>query len=177
MFSDASHGRVDETYGQSGSLTGLRISQAEGLPTIFHEIGWSSSKQKQMSYSSFGSEIIAAAAGDDRGFDLKCSFLDLFPHRPLKNELLVDSKRLDEKFTTLHQPQEYRLRKTVARMRDAFEAKELNVVRRIPGIHIFAYALTKRIPALSERINAMLVRGGWDLDLRLSSCLDSEEWC
>lgn len=173
-FSDASRGGVHETYGQRGSLTGLRVTQGGELPTLFHAIGWSSSKQK-ISFSSFGSDSIAAGAGDDGGFDLKCSFIQLFPHPLLKHDLLVDSKSLYETITTLHHPREYSLHKTVARMRDAFEAKELNIVRWIPGVQNFADALTKRSPALSERINVMLVMGRWDLDLRLTSRLDSEK--
>lgn len=176
-FSDASHGGLDEIYGQTGCITGVRINQRGGLPTIFHCIDWTSHKQKQVSYSSFGAEIIAAAHGDDRGFNLKGIFAELFPHKPLKHELLVDSKALYETITTLHQPRDYRLRKTVARMRDSFESKELNVVRWIPGIHNFADALTKRGTTISQRLNAMLVFSRWDLDLRISSRLDADEWC
>lgn len=176
-LSDASHGGLDETYGQSGCITVLRITQSNGLPTLFHCNDWTSHKQNQVSYSSFGAEIIAASNGDDRGFHLKCIFADLFPHRLLKHEILVDSKALYDTITTLHQPRDYRLRKTVARMRDSFDSKQLNVVRWIPGIHNFADALTKRNAAISRRLNMMLVFGRWDLDLGLSSRLDSDKWC
>lgn len=50
-FSDASHGSLDDTYGQSGSITGLRISQGDGSPTFLQCFSWSLSKQRQISYS------------------------------------------------------------------------------------------------------------------------------
>lgn len=120
-MSDASHGAADDVYGQTGSITGLKISIEKPGPSYFHPIAWSSHKQRRVSYSSFGAEIIAAAYGDDRGFDLKFSLLSLFPQRPVKHQLLIDSKGLFETFITLHQTSDYRLRKTVARIRKSFE--------------------------------------------------------
>lgn len=73
-----------------------------------------SHKQRRVSYSSFGAEILAASNGDDRGFDLKFSFASLFPHLPLRHKLLVDSKALFETLTTFHQVDDYRLRGTIA---------------------------------------------------------------
>lgn len=175
-FTDASHGGLDEVYGQTVCISGLRITQSGGLPTLFHGIYWSSHKQKQVSYSSFGAEIIAAANGDDRGFNLKGIFLELFPHRLLKHELLIDSKALYETITTLHQPRDYRLRKKVARMRDSFESKQLNIFRWIPGTENFADALTKRSAAISQRLNSMLVFCSWDLDITQSLRLDADNW-
>lgn len=35
-FSDSSHGSMEETYGQSGYVTGLHIPQTGGNPTLFH---------------------------------------------------------------------------------------------------------------------------------------------
>lgn len=159
-FSDASHGGVDYIYGQSGFVSVLRIRQENG-EVLFHCLTWSSSKQKCTSYSSYGAEIHAAANADDRGFDLKASLLALFPNRPVKHELLVDSKSLFETITTLHDSREYRLRKTVARMRDSFESSELNVVRWIPGSKNIADALTMHTPNISMELNKWLSSGTW----------------
>lgn len=70
-FSDASHPR-DRDYGQSGILCGLRIKE-EGSDSqdIFHMVDWTSHKQKRVSYSSYGAEILACATADDRGYYLK----------------------------------------------------------------------------------------------------------
>lgn len=61
-------------------------------------------------------------------------------------------------------------------MSDAFESRELNVVRWVPGEMNYADALTERSPVLIERLNAMLLTGRLDLELERTSCLDSEEW-
>lgn len=67
-FSDASfnHGTANG-YGQTGLLTGLRISRKTGID-IFHTIDWTSSKQRRVSYSAYGAEVLACADADDRGF-------------------------------------------------------------------------------------------------------------
>lgn len=67
--------------------------------------------------------------------------------------------------TTLHEPREYRLRKTVARMRDSFESGELDEVKWIDGKSNLADALTKNNTELSEKLNLMMARGIWDNDL------------
>lgn len=45
------------------------------------------------------------------------------------HEILVDSRVFLGTITRLHKPREYRLRKVVARMRDAFERGDLNWVK------------------------------------------------
>lgn len=173
-FSDASHAGVTEVYGQSGILSGLQILMPD--KTLFHPIAWSSHKQKRISYSSYGAEILAAADADDRGFHLKQTLHALFPDVDLKHQLLVDSKSLFETITTLHQPGDYRLRKVVARMRDSFESKELNIVRWIPGNQNYGDALTKRNIPLSQKLNTMLASGEWNLNMSHSCQLDSDTW-
>lgn len=175
-LSDASHGGHDEIYGQSGVITGLKVDQIEGDSTLFHPISCSSHKQRRVSYSSFGAEVVAATCADDRGYDLKLSFASLFPDRPLRHELLVDSKALFETLTTLHQGEDYRLRKTVARMRISFESQELNAIRWIPGTSNYADALTKRNAPLWKKLNDMLYSGLWDVNTSHGCVLNSEEW-
>lgn len=119
-FSDASHSGVRQVYGQSCIVSGIMID----IPhrTIYHPVIRSTSKQKKISYSSYGAEILAAANADDRDYSLKQALHALFPETELKHELLVDSKSLLETITTLYQPGDSVLRKVVARMQDSFEA-------------------------------------------------------
>lgn len=60
-FSDSSHGGAEETYGQSGIILGLKILSSNGKNVFYHTLRWASQKQKRVSYSSFGSEILAAS--------------------------------------------------------------------------------------------------------------------
>lgn len=175
-LSDASHGASDEIYGQSGVLCGLKITNATNSAPFFHAVSWTSHKQRRVTYSSFGAEILAAASGDDRGFDFKMSLSSLFPQKPVKHQLLIDSKALFETITTLHQTDDYRLRKTVARIRASFESQELNVVHWIPGTENYADVLTKRNLPLSKRLNDLLNCGIWDVREVRGAALDSETW-
>jgi hypothetical protein len=76
-WSDAAHGM---TYGQSGNLAGLQLTGSTTDSSILHILDWYSSKQRRVSFSSIGSEILAAASADDRGFALTESIRALFPH-------------------------------------------------------------------------------------------------
>lgn len=108
-------------YGQSRILCRLKIRFADN--TIFHPITWSSHKQRKISYSPFGSEILVVADGDDRGFHIKQTLISRFPYHSVRHKLLVDLKSLFEIITTLHNNNDYRLRLIVARLRDSFEAR------------------------------------------------------
>lgn len=77
----------------------------------------------------------------------------------MSHKLLIDSKALFETLTTLLQADDYRLRKTVARIRASLESKELNVVRSIAGVVNYADVLTKRNSPLSKKPNDMLASG------------------
>ena len=107
---------------------------------------------------------------------LKSAVLEMFPGSPFQHELLVDSKSLFETITTLHNSGDYRLRKTVARMRDSFESQELNVLRWIPGTENYADAMTKRNQRLNAKLTRMLQTGLWALDYSHGAKLDSAEW-
>lgn len=175
-FSDASHGPIDEVYGQTGFVSGILIEQEDVHEALYHAVAWSSHKQSRVSYSSYGAEILAAADADDRGFAIKCALAEMFPSRPVPHELLIDSKSLFETITTLQNSGDYRLRKTVARMRDSFESQELNVLRWIPGTENYADALTKRSLRINDRLSEMLRTGVWELDFSRGAKLDSAEW-
>lgn len=75
--------------------------------------------------------------------------------------MFVDAREVFDTITTLHEPKEYRLRKTVALMRDAFEAGGLDYVTWVYGNHNLADALTKENAELSLRLNVMLAHGLW----------------
>jgi len=66
-FSDASFKiNSTQTYGQSGIVDGLVMKIANG-DHIYHILDWQSIKQRRVSYSSYGAEILACMEGDDKG--------------------------------------------------------------------------------------------------------------
>lgn len=178
-FSDASHPR-DRDYGQSGILCGLRVEETNGdnqdMQDIFHMIDWTSHRQKRVSYSSYGAEILACASADDRGFYLKEALNSLFPKHRTRHELSVDSKALKDTITTLHEGTEYRLRQTVQRIRNSFESGELDVLRWIPGTENVADALTKRNLQLYKKLNKMCAEGRLTVDLSRGYTVDGDTW-
>lgn len=171
-FADASHFGVSEVYGQSGILSGFKMTVEQN--TSYHPITWSSQKQRKVRYSSYGAEILRPADADCRGFHLKEVLSSLFPRRPLKHKLLVDSESLFETITTFHHLGDYRSSKIVARMRDSFEAKELNIFRWVPGGKKYADVLAKVNLPLSQKLNTMLTNGYWDTGLSESYALDAD---
>lgn len=175
-FSDAAHGGREFDYGQTGGVTGIRILHSDRIEGTFFGIGWTSSKQKRISHSSFGAEIIAAADMDERGFDLRETIREMFPHSHIKHELIVDAKALFDTITTLHESREYRLRRTVSRIRHSFESRELDVVRWIPGRENVADTLTKRNRVLWVKLNDLLSTGVWDTDVRVGKAHDGSVW-
>lgn len=171
-LSNASHTSGYESYGQTGIITGLKITDTR--PSLYHPLIWSSHKQKKILYSSFGADILAAADADDRGYHLKSIYASLFPDRFVRHELIVDSKLLFETITTLHQSEDYRLRKIVTRLRDTFESKELNSIKWISGSANYANVLTKHKLPLSLKLNSMLCKVEWHLYTTRSCMFDSE---
>lgn len=174
-FSDALHPGRELDYGQTGIVTGLRIENGDG-PDIFHTIDWISHRQKRVSYSSYGTEIIATAHGDDRGYYLNSGINSLFTNRMPKHELTVDSRALYDTITTLHESTEYRLRQTVQRIRNSFQSQELDVMRWIPGTGNIADALTKRDKALYKKVNELCADGLLNVKLNSGYEVDSETW-
>lgn len=110
-LSDASHGGGNEIYGRTGIICGMLAEDMGGEEHVFHVLTWSSHKQRRVSYSSFGSEILAAADADDRGYDLKLSYDAIFTRNKMRHEIFVDSRGLLDTITTVHEPREYRLKR------------------------------------------------------------------
>jgi hypothetical protein len=173
-WSDAAHG---VTYDQSGFLAGLQLSGPTLDSSVLHILDWSSSKQRRVSFSSIGSEILAAALAADRGFALTASIRALFPHAPtpIYFELRVDAKGLYDTITTLHESKDYRLRPTVARLRDSFGAEEIRVLRWIPGLQNLADCLTKGNFVVFRMLNQVMLAGR-PQHLPTSSLVDSRHW-
>ena len=175
-FSDAAFNHSDMSgYGQTGLLTGLRIKQRDGVD-LYHAIDWSSSKQKRVSYSPYGAEVLACAEADDRGYYIKIGLMSLFPNTKVRNELSTDSRCLYDTITTLHEGRDYRLRPTVQRIRNSFDSHELNHMRWIAGNENPSDALTKRNIKTWRLLNEILANGVLCTNVESGYAVDSELW-
>lgn len=109
-YSDASYNIVSgRIYGQTGIITGLMLTNDEG-DTTFHTVDWGSSKQKRVSHSSYGAEILPCSEADDRGFYLNQAGVSIAWNRIIEHVLHVDSCARFDTISTLHDGKEYRLR-------------------------------------------------------------------
>ena len=158
-FSDAAQGKT--SYGQTGYISGIAFKNSSHH--IFHAIDWQSSRQNRVSFSSIGAEILAAAASVDRSslFSESLNYIT----RPILSMPLVivlDSLGLHATLTTLHEGKDYRLRPTVARIRDSYESKEIDEIIWIPGSQNIADALTKRNIVIQRTLGKILVDGKFE---------------
>lgn len=133
IFSDVSDPR-DRGYGQTGILYGLRYHH--NATYIYHTGDWFSIKQRRVSYSSFGSEILAASSADDCSYYYAMACNSILPPHGVQHELNIDSRALSDNITTLHKCREYRLRQTFQMLRNSFESGDVHVIRWIPGIEM-----------------------------------------
>lgn len=113
-FSDAAHGGKEFDYGQTDGIYGLRISLPSAEEELFYGISWTSGKRRRISHSSFGVEI-AAAEMDERSFELRETIREIFRYSGIRHEMIVYSKDLFDKITTLKESRKDRLRRTVYR--------------------------------------------------------------
>ena len=174
-FSDASFNiSSKQSYGQTGIFCGLAIPQRNSV--LLHPIEWSSSKQHRVTYSSFGAEIIACAAADDRAYYLRQGVRALLDDSSIKSHINIDSRGLFDTLTTLHDGRDYRLRQTVQRIRDSFDGNDIDVLRWIRGSDNVADALTKRNIVLYRLLNDICVDGTLHIALDQGYELDSHEW-
>jgi len=127
---------------------------------IYHAIDWHSSRQSRVSFSSIGSEILAAATSADRA-SLYSESLKVVcqPSIDIPLTLVLDSLGLHSTISTLHEGRDYRLRPTVARLRDSYECGEISELLWIPGTCNIADALTKRNLAIHRTLNNVLNTG------------------
>lgn len=176
-FSDASFNiGGSNQYGQTGIITGLEFLSRND-ERIYHLVDWASSKQRRVSYSSYGAEILACTEADDRGYNLKMAIRSLsLDGLNIPHVLNVDSKGLYDTITTLHEGREYRLRQTVQRIRDSFEAGDLDTLRWVQGAVNIADALTKRNPQMHRLLNRIASTGILKLPVHRSFEHNSDEW-
>lgn len=156
-FSDASMGR--SAYGQTGYLSGIYMPM-EGDYGFYHVLDWVSGKQRRVSFSSIGAEILAAATSTDRGA-LMAERIGVLNGRNKKLPfvLSVDSNGIYTTITTLHEGADYRLRPTVSRLRDSFENGEIEVMQCVRGVGNLADALTKRNLDMFKKLNKVMTDG------------------
>lgn len=144
---------------------------------MYHLIDWASLKQRRVSYSSYGAEILACTEADDRGFNMKMALQSITQdNKRIPHVLNIDSKGLYDTITTLHEGREYRLRQTVQRIRDSFESGELDTLKWVQGIANIADALTKRNTTMHRTLNRIASTGRLVLPTHNSFELNSAEW-
>lgn len=102
---------------------------SSGIIERMNPIYWTMHKKNRVKYFEFGAEILTAADADDRGYDLKLSFNSILGYGRIKQEIYADSRPIFDMVTTLHEPREFRHRKTVARMRETFGFGELEAMK------------------------------------------------
>lgn len=176
-FSDAAFNVTSsQLYGQTGCITGLRYRTTDGNATVYHIIDWACGKQRRVSYSSYGAEILAFTEADDRGYNVKQALKSISPADDFRHILNVDSKGLFDTITTLHEGKDYRLRQTVQRIRDSFEARELDVLRWVQGRVNIADALTKHSHESQRLLNRIATTGLLCLPPHRSFALDRHSW-
>lgn len=176
-FSDVSFNITScQIYGQTGIITGLAFDVNGEGRRIFHQIHWSSCKQRRVSYSSYGTEIFLCSDADDHGYYVKQAVQTIFDDNNIKKELNVDSNGLYATITTLHEGIEYCLRKNVQRIRDSFEAEELDVLKWTQCLANISDALTMHNTNSYRLMSQFLSADTLDLPRNESYYLDSLQW-
>lgn len=175
-YSDAAFNITSSTaYGQTGVIIGLKMT-LQDHNVIIHMLDWHSGKQRRISHSSYGAEILACSDADDRGFYMKECLQSIVPQAKIQHELVVDSKGLYDTITTLHDGKEYRLRQTVQRIRDSFENGDIDQLRWVQGSANIADVLTKRNPQMHTLLNRIMTTGKFAIPRHQTSVLDSATW-
>lgn len=121
---------------------------------VFCVSDWYSGNQTQVSFSSIGCEILAAATACDRTISMINAIQPLH-ESPVKLPLVLTiySLGLHGTIKTLPKGKDYFLRSTVTRMRDSFKAGEVSVLQCIAGKQNISDALTERNPAMLHVLN------------------------
>lgn len=175
-FSDASFNIVaGRDYGQTGIVTGIKVRGKDG-ESAFHLVDWASSKQRRVSHSSYGAEILACSDADDRGYYVKQAIRAITNRKEPRHILHVDSRGLFDTISTLHDGKEYRLRQTVQRIRDSFESGDIDVLRWIPTGLNFADTLTKLCTSIQRKFNKFCATGQLTIESTNMRQLESKDW-
>lgn len=94
----------------------------------------------------------------------------------IKYILHVYSKHLYDIIRTLHSGGEYKLRQTIKRIRNSFEDREIDVLRRVPNAVNGADGLTKRSPQSHRFINKIGMNGTLGIPAYDKYELESAKW-
>lgn len=128
IFTIASfHQSSTNGFGQTGILLGLRVEIFEGIHT-FHTIHWTSRKQRGVSYSPYGSEVLACDDKYDREHYFKAYLKSHFLAIVICNELFSDCHCLLDTIATLHEERDYRLRPMVLQIKNSFDSCGLDLM-------------------------------------------------
>lgn len=91
-------------YGQTGIVSGIKCMVKNGEHG-FHLIDWASTKQRRITNSSYGPEILACSGADDQGYYFKQEMMSMANgtnDQSISNILHVDPSGLFDTISTLH---------------------------------------------------------------------------
>lgn len=121
-LSHAFDGGAEDIYCQTRTICRILSHSPSSDDLNFHPTVCSSYNQSQVSYSSFGPEILAAGDAEDKEFDITMFSDSIFTPSKMRHDVYVDARWLFDSTTTIYKPRDYLLQKTVARMCHSFEA-------------------------------------------------------
>lgn len=173
MLRNSPHVRRSSTLSK---MFGVCLPSGVNEEDTYLIIGWASHPQNWVSYLSYGAEIFPCATADDRGYYLREAMRSIFPYLNMRHEPNIDSNALQETIKTIYDDTEYRLRPRVQRIRDSFEAGELNIIRWIPGTLNVAGALVKRNIVLHGKLNEICANGKLKVDLIEGMAVSGDTW-
>jgi hypothetical protein len=138
-FVDASH-HSNAAYGQTGFICLLALANKDATVLPLH---WVSKRQRRVSTSSYGAEILAAESGCALSLRL-LSGLELLFGANLPCKLATDSRGLWTALQSLEKPVSFRMRASTSAIRDHVERNRLAAILWIPGKDNLADSLTRR---------------------------------
>jgi Reverse transcriptase (RNA-dependent DNA polymerase) len=168
-FVDASH-KSTVAYGQTGILHMICPSPDCRAPML--PLHWISRKQRRVSSSSYGAEVLAAELACSSSVQLADALGILFAHR-FPRTILTDSRGLWTALDSLVKAQSFRLVASTSVIRDYLESGRIDNLFWIRGITNLADALTKhsRFPALQAVVSRNVLEPALLQDLAVASTL------
>ena len=133
IFSDASHGKKDETHPHIGYIIFTAYAN------VVHPISFASHKAKRVARSTLTAEALGAADAFDTAYFTR----DVNPCYKWPIHLVTDSASLAALVTTTHDPREKRVKLDICALREAYEAGELEKIVWVNSKKQLADGLTK----------------------------------